>query len=683
MVFVYPSFLWALLAILVPIVVHLFNFKRYKKVYFTNVKFLKVLKQESRSKSRLKEILILTARCLTITSLVLAFCQPVIPGDNSTELNTGANAIGIYIDNSFSMANVSKQGPVFEIAKTRAKTLVKVFGNADKFQIITNDFEGKHQRFYTKEDAINAIDELKLSASVKQLSDVVKRQKEFLNTSRLPNKKIYLLSDAQKSTSDLQNVKNDSLFKTTLIVLEPNQVNNISVDSCWFETPLQQKGFIQKLHASIINQGNSKIEAGSAKLSINKQQIAIASFSLDVASKNEIQFTFECKKEGFNFGSVKIEDYPVTFDDELFFAFNSRINMAVCLINGKNQQNAEAFNKLFKNDSLFKFQAFKEEMIEYSAFGYSDVIILNQLSEISSGLLSELIKFTQKGGALVVIPSETANLSTYNSALTALKLPNLAVLDSQAVKTELIEMGSGFYSGVFEKLEERLNLPIVNKHYRLNTNNNPDFESLLTLQNKDVLFGTTTFNNAKLYLFSAPLNERSTNFNKHALFVPTFYQLCFKSLNPEPLFQNVGGNTIISLKSNGASKEQPPHLKKINSEVDIIPEVRVLNNGLNLYTQGQINEPGFYQIVRNNDSLLPLAFNFSRKESDLSCYKLAELEEIIKDKNLLQFSLIVDSGLDFSKQVLEAAEGKKLWKIFIILALMFISIEVALLRFLK
>jgi hypothetical protein len=357
--------------------------------------------------------------------------------------------------------------------------------------------------------------------------------------------------------------------------------------------------------------------------------------------------------------------------------------MAVCLINGKNQQNAEAFNKLFKNDSLFKFQAFKEEMIEYSAFGYSDVIILNQLSEISSGLLSELIKFTQKGGALVVIPSETANLSTYNSALTALKLPNLAVLDSQAVKTELIEMGSGFYSGVFEKFEERLNLPIVNKHYRLNTNNNPDFESLLTLQNKDVLFGTTTFNNAKLYLFSAPLNERSTNFNKHALFVPTFYQLCFKSLNPVPLFQNVRGNTIISLKSDGASKEQPPHLKKINSEVDIIPEVRVLNNGLNLYTQGQINEPGFYQIVRNNDSLLPLAFNFSRKESDLSCYKLAELEEIIKDKNLLQFSLIVDSGLDFSKQVLEAAEGKKLWKIFIIVALMFISIEVALLRFLK
>src|SRR3954468_9797392 len=163
MMFVYPLFLWALAAITIPIIIHLFNFRRYKKVYFTNVKFLKELQQESKSKSRLKELLILAARCLAIACLVLAFCQPFIPGTDSGIINTGAKAISLYIDNSFSMENVNKQGPLLEIAKSRAKEVIKAFGVADRFQVITNDFEGKHQRFQTKEDALSAVDEIKIS----------------------------------------------------------------------------------------------------------------------------------------------------------------------------------------------------------------------------------------------------------------------------------------------------------------------------------------------------------------------------------------------------------------------------------------------------------------------------------------------------------------------------------------
>src|SRR5687767_236761 len=119
MTFVSPLFLWALAAILVPIAIHLFNFRKYKKVYFTNVRFLKELQQESKSKSRLKEILVLIARCLTITCLVLAFCQPFIPDQNQNTLKQGSTAVGLYIDNSFSMQNVNKQGALLEVAKTR------------------------------------------------------------------------------------------------------------------------------------------------------------------------------------------------------------------------------------------------------------------------------------------------------------------------------------------------------------------------------------------------------------------------------------------------------------------------------------------------------------------------------------------------------------------------------------
>ncbi|MGZ3898723.1 MAG: BatA domain-containing protein [Bacteroidia bacterium] len=682
MMFVYPTFLWALLAIAIPIIIHLFNFRRYKKVYFTNVKFLKELRHESKSKSRLKEILILAARCLAIASLVIAFCQPVAVTKN-TKLNPGANAISIYIDNSFSMENVQKQGPLLSIAQLRAKDIVKAYGNADKFQLITNDFEGKHQRFYTKDDILNAIEEVKISPSVRQLSSVIKRQNEFLQSSGAPNKKIYAVSDAQRSTFDFETLKNDTTIKISLVPLSANQVNNVYVDSCWFETPLQQKGFIQKLHATIVNTGNSAINAGSAKLFLNKQQLALSSFSVEAGSKKEILFTFECKQSGFNFGSIKIEDYPITFDDELFFSFNSKINITVTLINGKSQTTSNAFESLFKSDSLFRLTSFNEQAIDYSAFKTSDVIVLNELPELSSGLLSEILKFMEKGGSLLIVPAVNSNLVSYGQFLSSLQLPVFTALDTFTVKTDKIETANKFYTGVFEKMEERINLPVITKHFKVSAGSRTNFESILSLQNSEPLLGVNKFNNGLIYLSTAPFSPDGGNISKHALFVPTVYRICFNSLKSTQLFYEVNSNSVLTLKNETGNNDQPPHIKEINKKADIIPEIHTVNNNILLYTRGQVTLPGFYEVVKNSAAVFPLAFNYSRKESNLACYPIDEIQKVIDTKGYRNIHLLNNTGEDISRQILEDAEGKKLWKLFILLALTFVLIEILLLRFLK
>ncbi len=681
--FVYPAFIWALAAVAIPIIIHLFNFRRYKKVYFTNVKFLKELQHQSKSKSRLREILVLIARCLAIACLVLAFCQPVLFDKDTVITNTGAKAVSIYIDNSFSMENVNKQGPLLEIAKNKAKEIIKAFGNGDKFQVITNDFEGKHQRFNSKEDAINVIDEVKISSATRLYSDVLKRQTEFLRSSNLADQKIHALSDAQETTFNLNEIQNDTTVKVTIVPLNANEVNNIYIDTCWFETPLQQKGFIQKLHANIVNYGNTNLEIGSAKLFLNKQQIAISSFSVEANSKKEIQFTFECKKEGVNYGSIKIEDFPITFDDELFFAFNSKVNVSVCLISGKDQTQDNAIATLFKTDSLFKLNSFSEQAIDFGAFKTSDVVILNQLAELSSGLMAEVTKFTGTGGSVVFIPSQNANIVSYNQGLNMLQMPNLVALDSSKLKVDKIELASKFYAGVFEKVSDRLNLPVVTNHFKVTRTNNMDFETILMLQNSDALFGLSRKDNALVYLFTVPLNEKCTNFPKHALFVPTFYQICFNSLKSVPLSYQASSNVVINIKNDMASVDQPPHIKQVGGLLDVIPESRALNNGMALYTQRQINSPGFFEVQRNNTLLLPLAFNYSRKESNLKCRDIEQLKKIIDDKAFKNIQLIEDTSEDITSQIQQGAEGKKLWKIFIILTLLFIGIEIALLRFLK
>ena len=80
---------------------------------------------------------------------------------------------------------------------------------------------------------------------------------------------------------------------------------------------------------------------------------------------------------------------------------------------------------------------------------------------------------------------------------------------------------------------------------------------------------------------------------------------------------------------------------------------------------------------------MPLAFNYTRKESALECYDSGELQEIITSGGFKNVKLVDNNPESISRQVIEGSEGKKLWKLFIFLALAFMAAEVALLRFLS
>ena len=87
MQFIYPAFLWALAALAIPIIIHLFYFRRFKKVAFSNVKFLQEVKEETSMRSRLRNLLVLLVRCLALAALVFAFAQPFIPSEKDVVLH--------------------------------------------------------------------------------------------------------------------------------------------------------------------------------------------------------------------------------------------------------------------------------------------------------------------------------------------------------------------------------------------------------------------------------------------------------------------------------------------------------------------------------------------------------------------------------------------------------------------
>lgn len=682
MSFVFPTFLYALFAVLIPIIIHLFNFRKYKKIYFTNVKFLRELKQESQSKSRLKEILILISRILAITALVFAFAQPVLVSDTA-KVKTGNKAIGIYIDNSFSMEGVNKNGSLLANAKKRAKEILNAFGNADKFMLLTNDFEGKHQRLLSKEEMSEAIDEVKISSAVKPLSSSIKRQQDFLKNGKLNDMRSFIISDFQKPVTDFKNFPADTSIITSLISINANNNDNVYIDTCWFETPVQQKGVIQKLNIRIFNKSNKVIENGTVRLSINSKQTGLASFNAEPQSKSETQLIFECKEEGFNYCSLKLDDYPITFDDELFFTFNSKLNIRALVINGKTSNTGSYFKTLMQSDSLFSFYENNESSINYGLFGKAHLIVLNEVENFSSGLITEINKYIQAGGHLVLIPSQKAEPLSYNEFYKSLGLPAPGNSDTTSLKLEKTDFKAGFYEGVFEKIDERIDLPVIKKRFITNLSTRSNLKPILKLMNGEVWLGEMDFNSAKLYVFSGPLDVASSNFCKHALFVPTIYKMAINSLKAVPPYYYTQNNSVIQTNAINNKGDEPFHLKSLDNKSDVIPEIRVSNNRLNVFTQGQITTPGFYNLSLQNQVLQALAFNYNRLESGLDFFTNEDLDKNLSENHLVSYKTIIAGEKTLTSSIAEISGNTKLWKLFIILTLIFIAIEIALIRFLK
>ena len=581
------------------------------------------------------------------------------------------------------MESTNKQGTLLENAKNAATEIANSFNAGDKFQLLTNDFEGRHQRFLSKEEFIEQLTEVKISSATKSINEVIKRQQDFLQNNGSKNRRLFLLSDFQKNTSLISKAGIDTGMVINLIPIVSSEVNNVYIDSVWFETPVQQYGTQQIIHAAIINKSDKDIENGSLKLFINDKQVALNSFNAGAGSKKDVSISFAVKEKGINKGILKIEDYPITYDDEFFFSFNAQTVINALVINGKESRTAGNFRSLMQNDSLFVYTENAETAIDYSLFSKLNIIVLNELSTISTGLTSELQKFVNAGGSLVVFPARKADLPSYNTAFESLQLPKIALTDTINTKTQTINFEQGLYEGVFEKLDQRMDLPKVYEHYQFAQSNRNGAQNIIMLQNGMPFLGQYAINNGKIYVFAVASDELSSNFVKHALFVPSLVKMAVLSLKPEPVYYKTATNEAVVLANSSNVSDKPLHVINAAKTTDVIPEHRLVNNAVNLFTQNQITQAGHYKVVDGETVLKGLAFNYDRRESDMNCYDKDALQKQVDESGLKNISIIEPDEKKLSATLQEVNDGKKLWKLCLILALMFLAAEILIIRLFK
>ncbi|MBP6658883.1 MAG: BatA and WFA domain-containing protein [Bacteroidia bacterium] len=685
MQFIYPEFLFALSVLAIPIIIHLFNFRRFKKIYFTNVRFLKEIKQDTQSKSKLKHLLVLLSRLLALTFLVLAFAQPFIPA-KTNKVQTGTKRVSIYVDNSFSMDALGKNGSLLETAKKKAREIANAYKPSDEFQLLTSSFEGRHQRLVNRDEFIRILDEIKPTSSVHSISEILQRQQDalFSEGKSKTSKTAYIISDFQQSTFNLESAKIDSALQVSLVPVAASALNNLFIDTCFLATPFVQLNTPNELVVKIRNTGGTEVENIPLKLMINNSQKAIASISVNSNSSIETKLSFTISAGGWQRAQLNITDYPITFDDNFFFNFNVRNNLQVLCING--DQPSPALNAIFGNDPYFSLKNSNHNQVDYSAFSSMQLIILNEVNDYSSGLIQELKKFVTKGGSVFVIPSTNANISNYNNLFSELEINSFGTKVQQQEKVDKIEVRHPLFTGVFEKgksLPENMDLPLVNSYYSVLRNSKTISETVMKLSGGNTYLSSNQSGRGVVYVLASSLQPEDGNFSRHALFVPVLLRAALRGSSEinKPLI--IGEDHDFGISDTLISADNVFHLINTKEKFDIIPESKIYNNATILSVHDQIKNAENYDLNAGNALVAVESFNFNRKESDLSVYSPSELTEISSKYGNSKINVIETEGKDLSHSIAQLNEGKRLWKYCIILVLVFLAIEILLIRFFR
>ncbi|MEM9919869.1 MAG: BatA domain-containing protein [Bacteroidota bacterium] len=675
MQFLYPTFLWALLALAIPVIIHLFYFRRFRKVYFTNVRFLKEVKEETSARRKVRNLLVLTLRMLAIAALVFAFAQPFIPQD--TEVKKGAKAVSIFVDNSFSMSSLSEDVPLIEKARQKAREIVEAYGVEDQFQILTNDFEGRHQRLVGKEDALSLLEEIRVTPAVKEMSKIVTRQKQALNTSRTDNRSAYVISDFQKNITDIKNYQ-DSTVDLSFVPLQSVQEQNISIDSCWFDAPVQMINQTNTLIIRVRNHSNKDAENIRLSLRHEGQVKPVGTLSIPAGSSITDSVNITIQRTGWHEAELNITDYPVQFDDKYFFTFyvDEQINMLVI-----NQSNANKYlNASFSGLEYFKLVNQLSRNLDYSSFPDYDLIISYGLENLSTGLASELNQYVKNGGNLLVFPPYNANIGAYKNFLNVFQANELQAFDKTEREVSGINTDEFVFNDVFENRSANLKLPVTQGNFKLTNFGGRGEERLLTYRDGSTFIGKYRRGQGNFYLCSAPLGEEYNDLVRNGeIFIPMLYKMAISTARKRDIAYTIGADDYLESDNRLTGSELVYKMK--GSQEEFIPQQQIIGSKVVLGVNNQIREAGFYDLFLNpEEPLSKFAFNYDRKESELGYLNQSDLATQVGGLVKL---IDASSGADLTPVIGERSQGVVLWRWCLILALIFLGLEGLVLRFWK
>ncbi len=666
--------LWGLLALAIPIIIHLFNFRRHKLVYFSNTAVLRSIQQENAKTRKLKYLVTLLLRCLFIAALVLAFAFPYYP-EKQLSADTTDDLVGIYIDNSMSMKGQSQRTTMLEDARQSARDLVHKLNPSSRYLLMTNSFEVQNEYPMNQEEMLDQLDRMNPDGAPVAMGEVIDRFEMLAKRHGYVSSTLFVYSDFQRNTFDISSAKADSTLRIVAVPMVPEFKTNLYIDSVWLASPIVQVGLTNDLMVRIVNQGDKEVKGLPVNFTMNGAMVASTTVDLGKNGETECMMQFVVESVGEQKCTVSLMDHPITFDDAYNFVLSVKPDLSVVELGSESRY----CSLVFDDDEQFRYTLMEPSRFDLSLIAQAHLLIVNETAVLNETLQQTLLDAVSEGSSLVVFSSidDAKNIRYLYDRL------GLAFveIDTNATASEDLAIQHAFFSDMILELPQHPDLPLIKRHARLKTNGIPTV--LLRLQNGDPLLLSETVGKGQVFVWTTALSSTWSDLADNALFVPTMVKTALLGGRMGRIDYTIGIDKMLVLNDLNLEGDQRFLFTDADHSFNLMPASEVRNNKVYLYLNDDLPTAGFYDLLVNDTINRVLAWNESRVESTMDFADHKEIGETMEKAGFNVTAVFNVSDFATSDLVEALARQSSLWKLFALLALLALLAEVSVLRFWK
>lgn len=680
--FLQSYFLYGLLAASLPFIIHLLNRRKTKRIQFSTLFFLKELQKKKMRRLKLRQIILLIIRAMIVAMLAFAFARPTMK--TSTFILGNANvrtSAAIVLDNSMSMRLAGKSGLRYGRALEVIGQITRHMKSGDQLSLFVPCPVGELssiQEFENAQGLVSLVRNSNPSYLPGNLIQTVNQASAHVEKSILPNKEIYILSDFQKNSWDLDKIEDESLQRSNIryffFDLSDDAEENIGVSEVGLKKQIIELSKPISIVGQVENFGLEAVKDRMVHAFLMDRRAGQNTVDLDSKMRKEIPFNLTLKNAGFISGEIELDDDPLLEDNKGYFTFYLHDKISLLLF-GDNRDTEFIRLALAPNserDRLFDFTEVTKLQNLSTTLSQFPLVIVADPSNFSESDVARLVQYVSSGGNLIFFPGGQTDLRILNEKL-------LGPLNSPSFRGSLGSLGSfdsyiswgsidfkhPIFSNIFRGKIENVDSPEF--YFRLVLE--PDSKGIDVIKYGDgsAFLHVSQLEKGTIFLFTSGLDPEWNNFVFKSIFPPLIYRsvVFLASQNEQQVGAGIVGEEI-------QSEVFDPEASYVIVRPDEIAEkITPRQTGVSLQiSYSNTTTPGIYQLKSNETILKQWAINTDPSESDLERISLDRLNTVLGGQ-----ATELTSFEAFAETINERRFGSEITKWFFIAALLFMILE--------
>ena len=425
--FLYPALLFGLFAASLPILIHLLNRRKLKRIQFPAVRFI-LLSQKRISRSyRLRHWILLALRTLAVVFLALLLANPIFQIGAGLFAGSGPVSLVVLLDNSLSMT-WSGDGNGFRQAKDAARLLISALNDGDRAALIPTNIDGKEPfRLKAQKDVLlKELDGIEIADGTANLPAALSKAYELL-VEPAGQKEIRLITDMgltgwdQFSVAGLKQVDPSIAFKLIHIGRKQQPLNG-TIKTIRLTSQGVGVNLPTQIEATVANFGDSEIKDVLVQLSIDGQNREQKLATVPAGGETSVNFQTRVNQAGAHVGQVTLKKDGLAGNPTTHFALDAQDKLKILVVDGDPQTSLVQSETFFLSralnpagdSSLFLPTVILPDALNSATLDGYQVVMLCNVAALSDAFVTKLQNFLRQGGGVLIFGGDKFQPESYS-----------------------------------------------------------------------------------------------------------------------------------------------------------------------------------------------------------------------------------------------------------------------------